>query len=323
MKLNREILDKGLRAGYFTSPQASEQFWQLAEREQAKSPIPTILTYLGGLIAGSGVAFYVTIAFEKLYGLQIAGIALAVMAVAIGLAEYARRENTIETGVLALVATAATPLFVYGIQKHLGYWGEGTSFRSFHTLIHDKWIIMEVATIVAAFAAFARYRVSFILMPLTLTIWYLVMDVSHILAEKNDLRYWDVYRDVSLKFGFGLTLATGILDATKSARRDHTFWIQLVGVTLFWGALLSMDPKNELSRLGFAALSVGMIGVGMWLSRLVFIVAGTIGVLYYIWHLAFKLFPDLWALPVAFAAVGIGLVVIALGTKKYFEHQPA
>lgn len=63
-------------------------------------------------------------------------------------------------------------------------------------------------------------------------------------------------------------------------------------------------------------LNVGFIIMAVYLRRRIFIVFGTIGVLGYTSHLAWKVFKDSYAFPIVLALLGIFIVFLGVKYQK-------
>jgi hypothetical protein len=105
------------------------------------------------------------------------------------------------SGALTL-AVCLVPLAAWAFQSGIGLWPEGgpDSYRDYHRYIDWRWLTLELATLAAAVVLLYRYKLPFMVMPVAVTIWYLSMDVAHMLMRKDGFD-WEFTRDVSLVFG--------------------------------------------------------------------------------------------------------------------------
>ena len=83
----------------------------------------------------------------------------------------------------------------------------------------------------------------------------------------------------------------------------------------FWGGLTLLDSGSELGKFLYAMINVGLVGLGVFLSRKAFLVFGATGIYIYIGHLAFKIFDNSLLFPMALVA--LGLSVVGLGVALY------
>ena len=156
MRIERTQLEAAAQRGIISQAQAGA-LWTFLEAEGAGSPqfsFNHLLYYLGGMVAIGGISAFVTLGWETLGGMGLLLVALAVMAVAAWLTQYfvAELKLAIPAGLMAALIVAATPLAVYGLQRTLGYWEFKTPYRSYHTHVDWRWIIMELGTLVVGAA---------------------------------------------------------------------------------------------------------------------------------------------------------------------------
>ena len=106
------------------------------------------------MVAIGGISTFVTLGWETLGGMGLLFVALAVMAVAAWLTHYfvSQQKLAIPAGLMAALIVAAAPLAVYGLQRMLGYWEFNSAYRSYHTHVDWRWIIMELGTLVVGAA---------------------------------------------------------------------------------------------------------------------------------------------------------------------------
>src|SRR5205085_9416042 len=135
-----------------------------------------------------------------------------------------------------------------------------------------------------------RYRFPFMLMPISVTLWYVSMDLAPFLAGQDWRVAWELRKIVSLYFGLAMTLVAFWVDLRSRASRDYAFWLYLFGVLTFWGGLTSMNSNSELGKLAYFGINVLMILIGAVLGRRVFAVFGGLGVAFYLGHLSQKVF---------------------------------
>src|SRR5204863_3422373 len=87
----------------------------------------------------------------------------------------------IPAGLMAALVVAAAPLAVYGLQRTFGYWPTDAPYRSYHTIVDWRWILMELGTLAVGAAVLWRWRLPFSVMPIAVTLWYMSMDLAPLL----------------------------------------------------------------------------------------------------------------------------------------------
>ncbi|MCC7404441.1 MAG: hypothetical protein IT288_08590, partial [Bdellovibrionales bacterium] len=208
------------------------------------------------------------------------------------------------------------PVFVYGLQKGLGLWPQGDpgAYKNYHLWVKGSWFFMEIATIIGSAIALRIYQFSFLTFPLALSLWYMSMDLTPLLFGKDDFTF-DERKVVSCIFGL-LMLAIAYTLDLRNKKIDFAFWTYLYGMLAFWGGLTMMNSDSELSKFLYCLINVGFVVLSVYLRRKVFIVFGTFGILGYIGHLAWEIFKDSFAFPIALALLGIFILFLGVKYQK-------
>lgn len=319
MDLNRAHLREATAAGLLEEQQA-ERLWEFLSKRQADSPsfrFTHILYYLGGLIAIGAMTLFMTLGWESFGGWGLLGIAAAYAVAALFLTELLlKRSLPVPAGITATFALVLTPLAVYGLQAALGLWDDEHVYREYHTHIDWRWIVMELATLLAGAVLLWRYRFPFLLMPVAVTLWYMSMDLTPALFGDEDSS-WDLRKLVSLGVGLLIILLAFWVDVRTRHEKDFAFWLYLFGVLAFWGGLSLLDSDSELGKLGYFAINLTMIAAGAILSRRVFVVFGGLGVAIYLGQLAHGLFEDSLIFPFALTLIGLGIIGLGLLWQRH------
>jgi hypothetical protein len=175
---------------------------------------------------------------------------------------------------------------------------------------------MELGTLAIGAILLWRYRFPFMLMPISVTLWYMSMDLASFLLQAQDVAYdydWELRKLVSLYFGLAMTLLAFWVDLRSRFSRDYAFWLYLFGVLAFWGGMSLMDSGSPWGKLAYCGINVAMILIGTVLGRRVFAVFGGLGVAFYLGDLSWNVFRNSLLFP--FALSLIGLAIIALGVR--------
>jgi len=288
-------------------------------REAPRFSFGHTLYYFGGLMAIGAMTLFMTLGWELFGPWGVLALALGYGVGALRVTRHLMRQRLyVPAGILATLALCLVPLAVWALQHGLGWWPEGSveHYRDYHRWIDWRWLWLELATLAAAAALLARLRLPFLVMPLAVTLWYLSMDLTHMLMQKDGFD-WTFSRNMSLVFGLGTCALAVWVDlrtrlATQAAwRQDFAFWLYLFGALMFWGGLTLQDSGSEWGKLGYAAINVGLVFLGAAVNRRVFTVLGAVGVSLYLGHLAWRVFADSLLFP--FVLSLLGLAVVALG----------
>lgn len=321
MELTRAHLREATAAGLLAEQQA-EQLWEFLSRRQADKPsfrFTHILYYLGGLVAIGAMTLFMTLGWESFGGWGLFAIAVAYAVAALLLTELlTRRALPVPAGITATFALALAPLAVYGLQAAHGLWDDARVYREYHTHVDWRWVVMELATLLAGALLLWRYRFPFLLMPVAVTLWYMSMDLTPALFGEQDAS-WDLRKLVSLAFGLAILLVAFWVDVRTRHEKDFAFWLYLFGVLAFWGGLSLLESDSELAKLGYLGVNLAMIAAGAILSRRVFVVFGGLGVAIYLGSLAHGLFEDSVVFPFALTLIGLGIIGLGILWQRHEE----
>ena len=321
MRINRGDLDAAAEGALISQQQATALWGFLQQRLQSQPGfhMAHILYYLGGLVAIAAMSLFIGLAWESFGGWGLMIIAILYMMLGVGLTEYLlQRKLVIPAGLTAALAIALTPLAVYGLQQALGFWAEGEIYQDYHRHIDWRWMLMELATLAVGAVALWRYRLSFLIMPVAVTLWYMSMDLAPFLfGTELD---WELRRQVSLWFGLGIVVLALGVDIRLGRRPDYGFWLYLFGVMAFWSGLTLQDSGSELGKFLYCLLNLGMLGMGAVLRRRVFAVFGGLGIAAYLGHLANEVFQDSLLFPVALSFIGLGIIGLGILWQRHEER---
>ena len=330
MRIDRTHLEAAAERGIISEAQAGA-LWAFLEVERKDSPqfsFNHLLYYVGGLLAIGGISVFVTLAWESLGGIGIFLIALAVMAAGAWLTQHfaVDQKLNIPAGLMAALVVAASPLAVYGLQMALGYWNPKATYRSYHTIVDWRWILMELGTLAVGAAVLWVWRLPFSVMPLAVTLWYMSMDLAPLLQtslagidfddpkltpEARDA-YWLAYVKfrtwVSIVVGFAIAAGGVVVDRMSRSQRDYGFWLHLAGAAAFWGGLTSLPSGSELGKFVYFLINLSLLIAGVVIGRRVYTVFGAFGVTGYLGYLSYQVFKDSLAFPLALIAIGLGVV---------------
>lgn len=315
MKILNSDLNSAVQKGIINADQAAK-LWNHLESlrpDQARFQGLHVLYYFGGVLILASMSWFLTTAWKD--GVSIMAISglFTLMYVIAGNILWNKQNLKIPGGLFITAAVGLTPVFIYGFQRATGLWPQETpgDYHDFHIWIKGSWFFMEIGTIIAAIVALKFFRFTFITFPLAITLWYMSMDLTPLLFGKNDFNL-DERKLVSCIFGFVVLVGSYFVDR-KYRDIDFAFWTYLYGMLAFWGGLSLMDSNSELNKFIYCLLNVGFIVAAVYLRRRVFMVFGTLGVLGYTSHLAWKVFKDSYSFPIVLALLGI--LIVFLGVK--------
>jgi hypothetical protein len=322
MKILRQDLDQAAQTAGLT-PAQSASLWAALEARTVGTPslgVASVAYYFGALIVIGAMGFFMTLGFEAFGGFGIFAIASAYAVAFVFAGRWLRQEKKLRVpgGLLITMAVCMTPLAVYGLERGLGLWSDGApaSYRDYHVYVKASWIVMELATLATGMLALRWVRFPFLTAPIAFTLWYMSMDLAPLLV--GDDVDWVARRWVSV--GFGLLVLGVAFIVDRKVREDLAFWLYLFGLMAFWGGLSTMDSGNPVAKLVYCAINVGLMGLGVLLSRRAFLVFGALGVFGYLGYLSYRVFEDSMLFPFVLSAFGIAVIVAGVQFQK---HQAA
>ena len=283
--------------------------------------------YLGAMLMISACAWFLGDKWQKLGSPGILVTVAIYMLVAGRLGFWLRGKGyAVGGGLLVTVAVCLVPLLTYSIEDLTGLWpGERPgAYKEYYPWVHGSWIIMELATIVAALLALRWVRFAFLTAPIAFSCWFFSMDIASLILGKSDL-HWDERKWISVIVGL-VTMAVGYgLDRTlhkpgEPRSEDFAFWCYLFGLLAFWGGLTAMNSDSEVGKFVYCLINLGLIGLAVYLRRSTFLVFGAVGVHVYLGHLAYRVFRDSFLFPFALALLGLSLILVTVWVQKRFRH---
>ena len=220
----------------------------------------------------------------------------------------------IPAGICATFVVALTPLAIYGLQLALDLWPDESVYREYHKYIKWHWIYMELGTLAAGLFVAWRYKYPFLIMPISVTLWYMSMDVAvMIMGDQYDFQFRAL---VSMYFGLLMILVALWVDLRSLQQADYAFWLYIFGVIAFWCGMTAQESNSEFSKFFYFCVNIFMIVAGVVLVRRVFVIFGAIGACIYLGHLAWNVFEDSWFFPITLTAIGLSIMYLGVLWQK-------
>lgn len=321
MEVDRQRLGKAVARGLISAEQADRLWAFLSEQAQERPGLRLthVLYYLGGLIAIGAMTLFMNLGWERLGGWGLFFIAIAYAGGGLWLTHYwLERGLKIPAGIAGTFVVSLTPLAVYGLQVALDGPVEGRVYRDYHQLIDWRWLMMELATLVAGTLMLWRYRLPFMVMPVAVTLWYLGMDLSPLLFDSADSALnWEQLKFVSFVFGAAMLLLAFWVDLRTRHDQDYAFWLYLFGMLNFWGGLSLLESDSELGKFGYFCINLVLIALAALLGRRVFAVFGGLGAAGYLGYQARQVFGASLLFPFALSAIGLGVIWLGLLWQRH------
>jgi hypothetical protein len=323
MKISRQDIAAAAERAHVT-PQQADDLWAALEAgraDQANFNAPNVAYYLGAMIVIGAMGWFMNKAWEDFGGWALFVIAAgyAVLFVMSGNSLWGRPGSRVPGGLLYTMAVCMTPLAVYGLERATGVWPDRDPgvYQGFHEWIKGGWFVMELATIGAGAVALKFRRYPFLVAPIAFTLWYMSMDIAPLLYGRDAYQYREW---VSVWFGLAVLLASYLVDLRNRSMEDFAFWGYLFGLLAFWGGLSLMNSHSELGKFIYCVINLSLMVKSIVLRQRMFLVFGSLGVMGYLGHLAYKVFENSLLFPFALSALGI--LIIYLGVL-FQRHKAA
>lgn len=286
-----------------------------------------VLWYAGALIVIAAMGIFTNDAFNRQGGraLVACGTVYALAFAIAGSQLWRRPGLRTPAGLLIAVAVAMVPLIVYGIQDWYQLWdyakGDPGDYNNFFPYVHGSWLYMELATVVAAFAAAYVYRFPFILLIGGVALWFMSMDLAMWFTRTpGSYDDFDIRRTISLWFGLGLILCAWVADLRRTTGPDMTFWLHIFGALAFWGGLSLHDGGTQVEKFIYCLINAGLLGFSLFLDRRIYAWLGALGIAGYLGYLANDVFKDTLLFSFALSAIGIAVIVVGLFTHRHRQN---
>jgi hypothetical protein len=290
-----------------------------------KFDLTHVLWYAGALLIMGAMGLFTTEAFNRLGGWALAAIG-AIYAFGLTLlGRYFWRVKDLKTpgGLLIAAAVAMAPLTIYGIQDALDLWrqaegGNPGQYRGFYWLVKGSFFWMELGTMAATAVALRFFPFPFILLVGSIAAWFMSMDLAMwFTATPVAYNEFETRRITSMIFGIAMIALSWALDLRrKPGAPDFAFWLHLFGALAFWGGL---TQPGAGSPLVYCLINVGLVCLGVFLRRRIYVVLGALGIAGYVGYLSYKVFKD--AILFSIALTAVGLAVIGLGLALYRQQN--
>ena len=319
MTTTSEVLKKAVNAEIISAQQGEKllELFSQAHHSTNSFGLTNVLYYLGGLIAIGAMSWFMTLGWEIFGGFGIFFLSLFYATFGLFLLNFFEKKGfPIPAGIAATFVIFLTPLAIYGLEKGMGWWpADAAVFREYNFFIHWYWMYMELGTLAVGIILISIYRYPFMVLPLALTLWYISMDLTAMLAGGNYT--FELGASVSLYFGLLFIFIAFLVDLKFYQSGDYAFWLYLFSVLTFWTGLTALNSDSELAKFFYLCVNVVMILLGALLNRKVFTLFGGIGFCTYFGYLAYQVFKHSIWFPIILSLLGFAIIFLGVLWQKY------
>lgn len=305
LTVTRGDLDWAAGEGGIISHDQAARLWdalQVRNGASSRLDLAHVLWYGGAVLVLLAMAWFMFDAWDKLGPGGMVGISVLYTSAfaAFGWKLWFKDGLEVPGGLLATLAVSMTPLTVLGLGMLAGHDMQNNGGA----------LAMELATLAVSVLALRFVRFPFLTFPLSVSAWALALTVADSATRGMA---WPAHLHVTMGFGLVMLAASFLVD--RRTRADFAFWGYLFGLAAFWGSLSLLDANSELGKLLYLLINLALMLTSVLLNRRVFLVAGSIGTLYYVGHVLSNMFDNVLHFVGALAL--LGLVTIWLGTKYH------
>jgi hypothetical protein len=340
--ITQTTLQNAAKAPIISDDQATQlwQWLQQSENQQAyqagslnsannssKFDLSHVLYYLGGLLAISAMSWFMSLSYASFGRAGLFFMALLYGGIGLHFANRFERTGFRKpSGIMAAFTITMVPLAIFGLQRWLGFWADssyGNEYRDYHALIDWRWLFMELGTLAIGLIMLRRYRYSFLVAPIAVTLWYMGMDIIPFLLGDHAGWFdggWELRRTLTLCYGVAMLALAFWVDLRNRSQEDYAFWLYLFGLLTFWGALSSYHSGSLVGKLLYVAINVGLLLIGTLLVRRVFAVFGGVGILLGIGSIFYTFFKDEMLFSIVMTLMGFGIIWLGIFWQKH-QHR--
>jgi hypothetical protein len=289
----------------------ADNLWQALQEIQTnrpKSGFLAALLYFGAIIAFLSMTWFYTAHLKNSYSLLIS-IAYALIFFCTGSYFWRVKKLRVPGGLLSSLGIVMVPLIVYSLQNVMHWWPTSSSnnYTGFYHWINGNWVPMEICTLAVACLVFYFVRFPFITVLIYFTISFMSMDAIHLFADpKSD--HWPYYCIASITIGTLLNVLAFAL--YRKDQKEFGFWSYLFGVFLCWSGLSGWNIQTEWGYFTYFLINIAFILLSSFFHRKIFMFFGSLGIIYYIGHLAY-IFSDSLMFSYVLGAIGFSIIMLA------------
>jgi hypothetical protein len=325
-------LDLGVERGIITAEQrdalrAIDLDGSVGDVKEARRGLNTVtVAYWAGAIAVlTAFGSFLVSRWQVLGPAGVLVVALVYAVLFAGTARWLDREGfRMAAAIATLLVVGMTPIVTWSLLSLTGLWDLYPAGRqTLYIEIFDplwsqlRWLPIDFATILAALVALRRVRVGVLALPIAAA---LSAAAGHIIALIIEPEFANALGGrLPLVLSTCLFAIAYTLDVRTTDGEDYAVWFYIAAVIAlimalggFWRGASVVAAHGTLlaaTILAFAAVK---------LRRRILVLAAFIGFVAYLGYLAFDVFEDAVAFPVALATIGIVVILAAVGLQKRY-----
>ena len=276
-----------------------------------------LLYYLGGGLSIVALLFFLTTSWQNLDGSGIAAINLFYAVISLALALwFNKKQEFLASGICAALTFCTIPLVLYGVIDAMELWPSAYNLKD--VLHHPNLSVLavEFITLLLGTCLLFYFRQTFLMLPMMVCLLFLFTSTAYLL--QTYFHYKSDEQNIMMVFGFATCIITAFSEryVKITTLQDFYYWPYLLGALVFWLGL-TFSWKGALTYL---MINLILMGLGLWVRRLVFIVLAAIGLFLGLGTLAFNWFNNSLGFALILATFGLILLSITVWLHQYRDR---
>lgn len=332
MPLTTEVLlERALSRGLITADQHASILALAAEdvapqREMARGFNWVTVAYaLGALLVVFAGGWFLAQRWLTLGPAGVLFVVLLYMAMAwVASVWLERRDFREAASIAAMVAVSLTPVAVWAIESMTGWWPAETWGQPYYPYYPaaeaSRWLIAELATILAALLVLRRRAWSAVVFPLAVAMFGLLIHAPRAIGIDMTpvLDRWIWMTGALLVCAIADTTDRHVPRQAGPGRGDMAFPIWVTGLVALAVAILSMWPVAGAWRHGLPVLALGAVAAALVMGRRTHLVFGVFAIFMYLLYLAAEVFRSTAYFPIVLALLGAALLAATVWLQRRF-----
>jgi hypothetical protein len=302
--------------------------WDAPQREMPRGFNWVTVAYaLGALLVVFAGGWFLTQRWLSLGPAGVLAIVTVYAAVATAASRWLeRREFHEAAGMAAMVAVSLTPVAVWALQSLSGWWPPDVWGRPYYVEYppaeSSRWVVAELATILAALLVLRRRTWSAVVFPLAVALFALVMHLP---------RSFDFTLTPVMERWIQMTCALVICAIANTTDRivprrverghgDVAFPLWVTGLMALAVAILTMWPVAGVWRHGLPVLALGAVAAALSMGRRTHLVFGAFAFCMYLFYLAGEVFRSTAYFPIVLAVLGGAVLAATVWLQRRFPE---
>jgi hypothetical protein len=287
----------------------------------------TVAYALGALLVVFAGGWFLTQRWLSLGPAGVLAIVLVYAAVAAMASRWLELRDFHEAaGMAAMVAVALTPVAVWALESLTGWWPADVWGRPYYVdyppAESSRWLVAELATILAALLVLRRRTWSAVVFPLAVALFALVMHLprSFDFTLTPVLERWIHMTGALVVCAIANTTDRMVPRRPERGRGDVAFPLWLTGLIALAFAILTMWPVAGALRHALPVLAIGAVAAALYMGRRTHLVFGAFAVVMYLFYLAGEVFRSTAYFPIVLAVLGGAVLAATVWIQRRFPE---